>query len=97
MRDDTMGDYFRAMKPIRKQEAAQEKRERKKGNLDILEKWGIAPRWPSPTHAIIEAFGHGWNFWPTTGKWQRREKGAPVRRGVEQLIADIETERSQTL
>lgn len=78
-----------------KEALKEESKTRRWGNYERavarLEELGIRCQWPSDTHCVISEGGKVWDYWPTTGKWSRREKGKPQRfaRGIQSLLADI--------
>lgn len=90
---NTMGDYWRDVKPGMKEQARKRKSENAAIAIKKLSAAGIKGSWKSDTHIVIIRNGHTWDYWPTTGKWSRRMKGAKQRfsRGVNSLLKDIQS------
>ena len=70
-----IGDTWRDMKPLLKEQ----NRERKEANLQKgvkqLEELKVPFVWRSDTHVVVTVKDCVWDYWPSTNKWSLREKG----------------------
>jgi hypothetical protein len=86
-----IGDYWREARAWKgPKEAAKEKREQnRKSSTHLLTKHGIAFETNNDGHHLIIVDGADtYDFWPGTGKWNRRSD-ATYYRGVRELIGTI--------
>ena len=85
-----MGDYWRDVSPILKEESKKRRKRNQNRSTSLLDENGI--KYESKNGGMHLVVDGSYDFWPSTGKWVNRKNGI-YKRGVLNLIKEFRVSR----